>query len=455
MTKPERRLFPDAAVAALGLLLFLFSFDFRGLDPFCVTLFAANGVFSLAMLLLSLRRAGVSAALSYWMFSLLFFFAAPLIQYAAGDFPWIHRPLPDGLILAANQCLLVWNLIIAAATMLPPASAAPAAPKAEERVSERLCRGCAALALLLALLYLARNGLRLIGASRSEEITLLGTGESALQALFNKGAAAFLYGAAAFGVLHARQGGKRRYAVLSLLALMVCYFPTRIARYLTAAIYGGLLLLLLPRLWEGKRFFRCFAAAVLLLFPLMDIYRTQRLFDADFLSALRALLRQGRDSYLTAHYDAYSMLCAVLRQVREQGTCGGRQLLGCLLFFVPRSLWPSKPIGSGAMVSYALGYDFHNVSCPLPGEGLVNFGLPGLLLFALGFGLLLRRADAGAQSGEQGLFFRCLYPVTVLFVFFLVRGDLMSAFSYYMAFAAVLGALSAVNRLLLRRGGEK
>lgn len=36
-----------------------------------------------------------------------------------------------------------------------------------------------------------------------------------------------------------------------------------------------------------------------------------------------------------------------------------------------------------------LGWSFKNVSCPLPGEMLINFGMIGMLIFALFFGFLI------------------------------------------------------------------
>jgi hypothetical protein len=56
----------------------------------------------------------------------------------------------------------------------------------------------------------------------------------------------------------------------------------------------------------------------------------------------------------------------------------GRQLVGALLFFVPSSLWPNKPIGSGTLVAENMlmtrySFWYTNISMPSP-SAPVGFG---------------------------------------------------------------------------------
>jgi len=90
----------------------------------------------------------------------------------------------------------------------------------------------------------------------------------------------------------------------------------------------------------------------------------------------------------TLHYDAWSELLATVKYVQVYGLTYGKQLLGVLFFFVPRSIWPDKPVGSGHLVAQNLlmtQYDmwFTNLSNPLPSEGYINFGIIGVALFAI------------------------------------------------------------------------
>ncbi|MBU3023752.1 hypothetical protein [Aestuariibacter sp. A3R04] len=58
----------------------------------------------------------------------------------------------------------------------------------------------------------------------------------------------------------------------------------------------------------------------------------------------------------------------------------GKNFLGVALFFIPRAIWPDKPLSTGIFVAERLGYEYLNVSSPLPAEALMAFGLIGPIL---------------------------------------------------------------------------
>ena len=61
----------------------------------------------------------------------------------------------------------------------------------------------------------------------------------------------------------------------------------------------------------------------------------------------------------------------------------GYQLLGALFFFVPRAIWATKPIGSGAMLASHQPRAFTNIAMPYWGEGYMNFGILGVVIFTI------------------------------------------------------------------------
>jgi len=88
----------------------------------------------------------------------------------------------------------------------------------------------------------------------------------------------------------------------------------------------------------------------------------------------------------------------------------GRQLVGALLFFVPRSIWPNKPVGSGHFVAENMlmtrySFWFTNISMPFPGEGYINFGILGIILFAFILALVSKITDNWYQYNGLRLFF--------------------------------------------------
>ena len=147
------------------------------------------------------------------------------------------------------------------------------------------------------------------------------------------------------------------------------------------------------------------------------------------------LLSNIQNVYLEGHYDAHQMFISVQKYVDRYGLSWGYQLLGAVLFFVPRSLWPTKPVGTGRMAFEALNqYYFTNVSAPLVAEGYVNFDLAGIILFGLALGSLANRLDYKYWHDQREFSYtRVLYPFIMLKLFFVLRGDLLSSWAYMFA----------------------
>lgn len=80
------------------------------------------------------------------------------------------------------------------------------------------------------------------------------------------------------------------------------------------------------------------------------------------------------------HFDSYQSILSVLN---SEIITYGNQLLGVLLFWVPRSIWSNKPIGSGAFMAEITNLDFSNISMNYFAEGYINFGVFGMFLFLL------------------------------------------------------------------------
>lgn len=131
-------------------------------------------------------------------------------------------------------------------------------------------------------------------------------------------------------------------------------------------------------------------------------------------------------------YDTWSNFMAAIKYSEINSIIYGRQLIGVLLFWDPRSMWPSKPIGSGAFVAENMlmtRYDFWftNISMPFPGEGYVNFGVIGIILFAFILSLVSKLTDEFYKYNDL----RLILSLYVSFhMVFMLRGDLMSSFAY-------------------------
>jgi len=190
-------------------------------------------------------------------------------------------------------------------------------------------------------------------------------------------------------------------------------------------------------------------AGIIAVYPLLGMLRFLSLgFEEFSLGTLYLGAFNGGD------FDAFAMTVRTAQFVEEYGTVNGSQLLGALLFFVPRTLWTNKPVGSGIELSQAAGWEFNTLSFPVQAEAYLNFGIIGVILMAAAFGYILRRLDC--RFGQQKLHSRpklgslFYYPLLGL-LFLVLRGDMMSSFS----FLGMNVALVFFIRLISLRGKRR
>jgi hypothetical protein len=162
----------------------------------------------------------------------------------------------------------------------------------------------------------------------------------------------------------------------------------------------------------------------------------------DFNDALLYLQLMSPLDYLTTSSDVDSLGMTALCQqwVDLFGHTWGRQISGAFLSWIPRAIWTTKPIGTGAMVTEDLGFEFTNLSPPINAEALTDFGLPGALVFGAVFGLVLSRIDliywaAGREGIRRGFrIIDVLYPFLLICITFYTRGDLFAATTFTASF---------------------
>ena len=213
--------------------------------------------------------------------------------------------------------------------------------------------------------------------------------------------------------------------ILMLIALP----PTGMARFSVAAIYTPVLLCLVPMIRKGNRFILLMFSGLLIIFPMLDIFRY-------FNSDVSVEYRLNFDQFKELHFDSYSMFMRVLR---ADIITYGQQLLGVIFFFIPRSMWYGKPIGSGAMIAESEGLEFTNLSMPYFGEGYINFGFIGILFFVVLLSYITAKIDKWYWVGQASQPFNVdhiLYMIILSLLLFILRGDLLSSFAYTCGFVS-------------------
>lgn len=404
--------------------------------------FALNGALGIVFLCKSIVDRPFSLVQMHWVFYVTMFVIAPYSQYFYGYSVWGYSLLPDDY-LATNVALMAWGALFAGFSEGGASKASynqkaffASLPKISDRATA-VAVVCAAVATLVVVALVGPDNLFTRDAFSTDLDKTMGL-------LFDKALRPLPVFAFVLLLARAKQRGKGGPALLASLVLMlVSCFPAAMARYNMACIYGAVLLLAYSPLFEKKGLFPVlFLVAFLVVFPAANAYRwedfTLSMFGEAIVDAIGNLPR----GFCAVDYDAYSMVARALQYVGSVGVTGGYQLLGSLLFFVPRALWPAKPEGSGNLVCAAQGQTQLNISSPLPAEGIVNFGIAGLLIFAVVAALVCRRLDRWFVESESPL--RLFYPFACLLLFFMMRGDLLSSFAFTVGYFVSFSILCAV-----------
>ena len=169
----------------------------------------------------------------------------------------------------------------------------------------------------------------------------------------------------------------------------------------------------------------------IIVFPYADYFRyTDTRYRS--IAGIETLVTKG-------DYDAVQMTQASVDYSERVGHAKGGQIVGALLFWYPRSWWPTKPNDTGIVLGRYYGSANWNLSCPLWGELYLDFGLPGVLLVFLGLGWFSGRADralatGSGLAGSKGLL-RVGVPVMAGYQVIIVRGSLLQSLGR----AAVIG----------------
>ncbi|MFO0691364.1 MAG: hypothetical protein U0900_21885 [Myxococcota bacterium] len=224
--------------------------------------------------------------------------------------------------------------------------------------------------------------------------------------------------------------------LFDVVGVLITNSPFAAARYWFVAVAVGMSA---PHLLAGRKTAVPMLFCLILGLSVLPSIGAAR--DAQTLAeVIRDYLRIDSPFEYLAHsgdVDAFGMICLALKWMAIHGVRWGMQMLGAALFFVPRSIWPDKPIGTGAMVSGDLGFDFTNLSVPIMTEPLVDFGVIGVPVVAFAFGWILASLDrsywtpfdpASSPTGFRRI--DIIYPFWVGLVLFITRGDLLSSFGY-------------------------
>ena len=427
-------------VVAVGVFV-VYNPAFERHNIFVILTFFVNIALFVTQLLIATTEHSFGFKVMFWIFNLFFLGLAPFYQYVSGSYIWGYRAT-DRQYLTSNIYVLAWSIIYIVGYTVRFGKKRVASLKLKKQVKiqeyDYIIRKNAlnfmlALSIIIVAYYAAFVGLgnMFIRYSSSNKAISGSTPLKLLEEHVLTNTVLYTF------VMHLIEAKQKKIVTFQMIVatacLLICCFPTSLSRYAMAAVYAGIMIILIDKTRKGRWFITVFILGLVVIFPAIDIFRSVYSLEqaSDFWRVVEEKIQQV---YTSGDYDAYSMFINVRRYVGFFDFSYGKQLLGALLFFFPRSIWSSKPIGTGHTVFTALHPEFTNVSAPLLAEGFMDFGVFGVAIYAIVAGAITSWADRKYWASDNPLSKeRIVYPFLIIQFFFLLRGDMMSGGAYLIA----------------------
>ena len=407
---------------------------------------------SIAYYHLNIEKAFSPFLTSFIIFNYLFFFLAPVFQISAMNDLNFRFPndfaFNTSSVVFANLLILIFNIVFIFSYLYFKDKKLGKNKEQAKEVNFKYNTPLAILVLLAVCVAIAVFNYDYLLKDISESVYIIKDESTSLLLLKKK----FLFFTPLGGIVltlkHLQMTNKINsntfFVVLSLVIFIVLLFFFKNIftekRNTLGPIYIALIYLFFPKLLNSNaKFFLFMFLSMVIIFPLSSTLThidasLEQIFVKPSL-IYESFLRFGTISgaFESLHYDAFSNIMATAEYVKLYGLSWGYQLLGVCLFFVPRSLWTTKPLSTGELIGNHLfdttPRNFTNLSNSVVSEGFINFGFIGIVVFAIVLAYFIIKFIIWHRSEDCLKQFIAFYFAVHLM--FLLRGDLTNGFSYF------------------------
>lgn len=420
------------------------------------------GSFSVYAILQESNRLPYGCRTLHWVFFFFFFFLAPYLQYLQEAWPLNYIPTEGG-ILKANLMIILWMSIYHSTRSLfyykgvlsygeacmnqakghinEAGIAMDRRLEANRESVQNTLLALLMISLLMVGFLIRRIGLINLISSRDTSHEAYNTSSTALSSLLTyvvRNTITFTAFLCCFS--YKKRQVSLYYPLTAIVLLLLGCSPFAVPRFQAATIYLTLLLLLFPRYRYRVIFVIFFIMVFVVGFPLLSGFRYESTSEVSFFSRITLVLSNLQSEYLSANYDAYTMLMKTNDYLTIFGSQHGLQLLATVLFFIPRGVWPGKPVSTGTLIQERMGahVSAYNVSSSLISEAMIDFGIIGIVFYALVFSAIcnwidLRLSARKYSDTSDGILFLVMPPL----LFFLIRGSLMSVWAFVFSYILI------------------
>lgn len=408
---------------------------------FIISIFCINGI------LREFSKHSFSIIIMHWIFILIFFVIAPVIQISYGYFP-LHTYLFEEEITLIQFEIIIWiifyNIGIYISNNNVKIENNRIKKNKEISINKFALVLMTILSIISTIIIIKNTGITALFSRSTSYLSYDGENSQMKSLIIKNFTKVTIVFATIISYIYLTKRKKGlSFFIINFVLLLITCFPTGLSRNAAGIIYLGLFIIIyfnnFKKIKNSVKYIMLFLLAFTIIFPAINVFRNNTLEKINIETTIIETTKNISENHLSGDYDAFVMIENVNRYVKTYGVTYGKQIIGNLLFFIPRNIWNEKPVGSGSMVLEKLGYKFTNVSCPLISEWYINFGYSGIIIGAILFGIICSIIDnkywfyMNKENSEIKLI-TLLYPFLVPSFFFMMRGDFLSTFAYTFAY---------------------
>lgn len=211
--------------------------------------------------------------------------------------------------------------------------------------------------------------------------------------------------------------------IITLLPVLLLFFPLGgMSRFIIGVVYLMLFMPFFSKKQHTHGLIPILLFGLLIVFPSIDFFRSNSIENLSNFELSFA-------SFTSMDFDSYFMTVQAYRYILSEGITLGNQLIGALFTFVPRSIWETKPVISGMLITNTLGGEFWNVSASIIAESLIDFGIFGIILVPFGLSFLIKGMDVLVLKTNM-LFVQASFYILLGYTFFHMRGSLLTTMGF-------------------------
>lgn len=384
----------------------------------------------------------------YWYFQLIFMSITPLGQYISAYYPW-GVYIDESDFEMSILFVLIWNIIYSYSYTQKIYIKNNFLSQNMDKylISRRKTTNAFMFFIMLSSVCCFFILIEFVGFQnlffRNEN--LLDISNSTINFLLRKFLTAFPAIICAIFLLQKQKNIYINAAIFILFLITLCSnFPTSTTRYWMGTIFLGLFIIKFINNKKSRIMDFIILMSILVIFPIMYIFKTKNIYD---FIINKYEINDTINSFNTIDFDAFTLIARSIRYVRENGITWGEQLINVVLFFIPRNLWVDKPITTNVLIAGSQNQAFTNLSCPLPAEGYVNFGIIGIILYAYLYAKINRYIDNLYWNDNHininNTILCIIYPFLCPITIYINRGPLQPSFIQTIALMMPLILISA------------